>query len=58
MANEVASTPPQLSYLDFELEIRPGSGRDYRIAVVNSPVGEAEEMLRFPLDELALDNRS
>ena len=42
MPNE--SNPPdagQLSYLDFELEVGPGSGRDYPVAVVRSPAGEA-----------------
>ena len=45
------------NYLDFELEIGPGRGREYPISVVESPAGEARETLKFPFDELALDNR-
>jgi hypothetical protein len=45
-----------LRYLDFELEIGPGSGRDYPVAVVRSPAGEARETMHFPFDELALEN--
>src|SRR5712692_4465583 len=54
------SDPPdasQLSYLDFELEVGPGRGRDYPVAVGRSPAGEAHETMRFPFDELALENR-
>jgi hypothetical protein len=43
------------SYLDFELEIGSGQGRDYPVAVVRSPAGEARETMRFPYDELALE---
>lgn len=46
-----------IAYLDFEIEIGSGSGRDYPVAVVRSPAGEAEETMHFPFDELALDNR-
>jgi hypothetical protein len=46
-----------LAYLDFELEIGPGSGREYPVAVIRSPAGEARETMRFPFDELALENR-
>ena len=46
-----------MDYLDFELEIGPGSGRDYPVAVVRSPAGEARGTLRFPFDTLALENR-
>ena len=45
------------SYLDFELEIGPGSGREYPVAVVRSPAGEARETMRFPYDALALESR-
>ncbi len=45
------------TYLDFELEIGPGSGREYPVAVIRSPAGEARETMRFPFDELALENR-
>jgi len=30
-----------MDYLDFELEIGPGAGREYPLAVVRSPAGEA-----------------
>jgi len=46
-----------MDYLDFELEIGPGSGREYPIAVIRSPAGEARETMRFPFGDLELDNR-
>jgi formylglycine-generating enzyme required for sulfatase activity len=46
-----------LTYLDFELEIGPGRGREYPVTVVRSPAGEARETMRFPFDELALEIR-
>ena len=46
-----------LSYLDFELEIGLGRARQYPVSVVRSPAGEARETMRFPFDELALENR-
>ncbi|MCS7178850.1 MAG: CHAT domain-containing protein [Anaerolineae bacterium] len=51
--NAVASC---LKYLDFDLEIGPGQGREYPITV-RCPAGEARETLRFPYDELALQSR-
>jgi hypothetical protein len=45
-----------VDYLDFELEIGPGAGREYPLAVLRSPGGEAQATLRFPFDELALKN--
>ena len=45
-----------MNYLDFELEIDLGTGREYPVAVVRSPAGEAREIMRFPFDELALQN--
>lgn len=45
------------SYLDFELEIGLGRGREYPVEVVNSPAGEAHETMRFPYDELVLESR-
>jgi len=47
----------EIKYLDFELEIGSGAGREYPVAVLNSPAGEARETMRFPFDELALQNR-
>ncbi len=45
------------SYLDFELEIGPGRGREYPVAVAHSPAGEAQATMHFPFDELALEKR-
>lgn len=48
--------PTAVDYLNFELEVGPGSGREYEISV-RSPAGEAREIMRFPYDKLALENR-
>jgi hypothetical protein len=53
-------TMPEASesaYLDFELEIGPGQGREYPVTVLRSPSGEAHGILHFPYDELALESR-
>ncbi|HEX6780007.1 MAG TPA: CHAT domain-containing protein [Ktedonobacterales bacterium] len=42
-----------MQYLNFDLEIEPGNGRDYPVAV-RSQSGETHAILRFPFDELAL----
>ncbi|UCC87806.1 MAG: hypothetical protein JSV81_00475, partial [Anaerolineales bacterium] len=42
-------------YLDFELEIGPGSEGTYAVSVIRSPAGEARETMRFPFDKLALE---
>ncbi len=44
-------------YLNFELEVGRGRGRQYPVAVTHSPVGEAQSTMRFPYDELALQKR-
>jgi CHAT domain-containing protein len=46
-----------MSYLDFELEIAAGSGREYPVTVVRSVGGEVHETMLFPFDELALENQ-
>jgi tetratricopeptide (TPR) repeat protein len=46
-----------MSYLDFELEIGIGQGREYPVRVVRSPAGEARETMYFPFDKLALENQ-
>lgn len=46
-----------MDYLDFEVEIAPGAGGHYSVAVLRSPAGEATESVRFALDSLALENR-
>ncbi len=45
------------SYLDFELEIGVGQGRDYPVAVLRSPAGEARSTMRLPFDEIQLESR-
>ena len=45
-----------MNYLDFELEIGAGSGREYPVVVLHSAGGEARETMRFPFDELALES--
>ncbi len=47
----------KLEYLDFDLQIAEGEGRDYPVQVLRSPAGEAHGIMRFPFDELALENR-
>ena len=44
-----------MDYLDFDLEITHEAGRDYLVKA-HSPAGEAEGRLRFPYDDLALEN--
>ncbi|HEY4688129.1 MAG TPA: protein kinase [Anaerolineae bacterium] len=57
-AAEAAQPDTQrLHYLDFELEIGPGLGREYPVVVVHSPAGEARETMKLPFDELALESR-
>ena len=51
-----SSQPPTPSYLDFEIEIGLGQGREYPLTV-RSPAGEARGALRFPFDSLALESR-
>jgi len=46
-----------LDYLDFELEIGVKDGREYPVAVLRSPAGEARERVEFPFSELELENR-
>ena len=45
------------SYLDFELEIGIGQGREYPVVLLRSPAGEARATMHFPFDELVLENR-
>jgi len=46
-----------MSYLDFDIEISIGSGREYPVAVLRSVAGEARETMRFPFNDLALENQ-
>jgi hypothetical protein len=41
------------TYLDFDLKIGQGTGRDHPVEV-RSPSGEAQAIMRFPFDEIAL----
>lgn len=45
-----------MEYVSFDLEIGLGSGREYPL-LARSQAGEARETLRFPFDELILQNR-
>lgn len=45
-----------MNYLNFDLDISPGDGRDYLVSVTASPAGEAREAMHFPFDELELKN--
>jgi hypothetical protein len=45
-----------MEYLDFELRIAPGAGREYPVSVLRSPAGEASGTMRFPFDTLALQS--
>ncbi len=46
-----------MNYLDFELEISPGDGHEYPVAVTRSPGGEARGVLHMPFRGLALENQ-
>ncbi|MBE2202071.1 MAG: SUMF1/EgtB/PvdO family nonheme iron enzyme [Anaerolinea sp.] len=43
-----------MQYEDFDVSIEALSGRAYRVAVLQSPAGEAQESVEFPFDTLAL----
>lgn len=44
-------------YIDFELEIGASQGREYPVAVIRSPGGEARETMQWPFSDLMLENR-
>lgn len=46
-----------MDYLDFELRISPGSGRQYAVSLVKSPAGVASGTLQFPYDTIALEHQ-
>lgn len=46
-----------IEYLDFELEIGSGKRGKYPVSILHSPAGEAHEDMKFPFDELTLENR-
>lgn len=43
-----------IEYLDFDIEIGIGQGREYPVSIIRSPGGEARETILFPFDELSL----
>jgi hypothetical protein len=45
-----------MEYLDFEVAI-DSAGADYRVSVIDSPAGQADENVRFPFDRIQLKNR-
>ncbi|MEO5799413.1 MAG: CHAT domain-containing protein [Gemmatimonadales bacterium] len=45
-----------MDFLDFEIHIAPGTGQDYPILVVKSPVGEASGTFHLPFDAPGLEN--
>jgi hypothetical protein len=47
----------QLNYHDFEVEIAPGDGTRYPVAVLRSPSGQARTTMRFPFDRATLDRQ-
>jgi formylglycine-generating enzyme required for sulfatase activity len=51
------SQMPHWDCLDFDLQIEDRGSREYSVAVLQSPAGEAREAMRFPLGDLALENR-
>lgn len=56
-ATRAASDPESSAYLDFELQIGLGQGRDYPVSVLSSPAGTPQDIMHFPFDELQLDSR-
>jgi hypothetical protein len=55
MAQRLKGT--RVEYLDFELRIAPGAGREYPVSVLQSPAGETHATMQFPFDTLALENQ-
>jgi hypothetical protein len=44
----------QLDYRDFEVEIAPGDGMRYPVAVLHSPSGQARSIMHFPFGQETL----
>src|SRR4051794_35908800 len=47
----------EIAYLDLEIEVGLGDGREYPLKVIQSPVGHAAGIMQFPFDKLTLENR-
>jgi hypothetical protein len=45
-----------MDYVDFDLEIGPGAGREYPVAA-HSPSGDTRRTMLFPFDEVVLESR-
>jgi hypothetical protein len=45
-----------MQYYDFDIAIGQISGRTYRVSVLRSPVGEAQELVDFPFDGTTLQH--
>lgn len=45
-----------MEYQNFDLLIEAETGRSYRLRLISSPAGEAEESVLFPFDTLALQH--
>lgn len=48
--------PEPLAYMDFELDIAPGEGRIYQVAVLDSPEGQVRAEMHFPFSSEKLEN--
>jgi hypothetical protein len=46
-----------VEYLDLEIEIGEGVEREYPVTVLRSPAGEPRHLMKFPFDDLELQNR-
>src|SRR5215472_7693837 len=44
-----------MQYVDFDLELRPGSEQDYPLSA-RSPEGEVQATLHFPFEAVRLEN--
>ena len=49
-----AINPSSQEYLDFDLEIGPGDGSTYPVAVLDSPSGETRGVMQWPYDKSGL----
>jgi len=46
-----------LNYRDFEIEIAPGQGNGYPVAVLRSPSGQARNTMHLPFDQRMLEQQ-
>lgn len=58
MSHRPENGKKSLTYLDFDLEIERSLGDDgYKVSVLRSPEGEAEEEMIFPFSQVELESR-